>query len=146
MKKLITITGLFFVLLGGCKDYLDIVPKDDVESIKTVFEQRNQVFDWVETCYSWLPSMVGVPDNIGLTGADELVSGDYLRIYTQYPLNPLYIGDGAQSAHSPYCGKWENTSFYAAIRYCNTFLEHIGETRNMTQEEKEQYWVSYFEK
>lgn len=139
MKKLITITGLFFVLLGGCKDYLDIVPKDDVESIKTVFEQRNQVFDWVETCYSWLPSMVGVPDNIGLTGADELVSGDYLRIYTQYPLNPLYIGDGAQSAHSPYCGKWENTSFYAAIRYCNTFLEHIGETRNMTQEEKDQW-------
>ena len=112
------------------------MPEDDINTISTVFEQRNQVVDWVETCYSWLPSIASVPTNIGLTGADEFAASDFLRLNVQYPLQALTIGDGQQSASSPVLGKWENTSYYAAIRYCNTFFEHIGETRNMTDEEK----------
>lgn len=139
MKKFIVIVGFFLFLGYGCKNYLDIVPEDDINTISTVFEQRNQVVDWVETCYSWLPSIASVPTNIGLTGADEFAASDFLRLNVQYPLQALTIGDGQQSASSPVLGKWENTSYYAAIRYCNTFFEHIEETRNMTDEEKAQW-------
>ena len=141
MKKLLYIACLFILPWYGCKDYLDIVPEGDVETIETIFEQRNQVLDWVETCYSWIPSLANIPQNVGLTGADELVANDYLRLYVRYPFTSLYIGDGVQSASQPYGGRWENTSFYAAIRYCNTLFEHIGKTRNMQEEEKAQ-WVA----
>ena len=141
MKKLLCTVGLSVLLWCGCKDYLDIVPEGDVDTIETIFEQRSQVLEWVETCYSWIPGMANIPNNIGLTGADELVANDYLRLYRRYPFNSLFIGDGLQSASNPYCGKWENTSFYAAIRYCNTLFEHIGETHNMPEEEKAQ-WVA----
>lgn len=139
MKRILSISLLFTLLWCGCKDYLDIVPEDDVDSIETIFEQRNQVLDWVETCYSWIPNLARIPAVIGLTGADELVASNYLRIYNKEVFQPLYIGDGVQSAQSPYGGKWENTGYYAAIRYCNTFFQHIDKTRNMTQEEKDQW-------
>ena len=139
MKKFVYIVS-FFVLFGyGCKNYLDIVPEDDVNSIETIFEQRTQVMDWVESCYSWVVGLANIPSNVGLTGADELIASDYLRIYNKEVFTPLYIGDGLQSAQSPYGGKWEGSSYYAAIRYCNTFFEHIGDTRNMSDEEKEQW-------
>lgn len=139
MKKLLSIISFSVLLWCGCKDYLDIVPEGDIDTIETVFEQRSQVLDWVETCYSWIPAIANIPTNIGLTGADELVANDYLRLYNAEIFTPLFIGDGVQSASNPYGGKWENTSYYAAIRYCNTFLEHIGETRNMSQDEKDQW-------
>lgn len=141
MKKLLYITGLSSLLWLGCRDYLDIVPENDVDTIETIFEQRSQVLDWVETCYSWIPSLASMPDNVGITGADELVSNDYMRLYVRYPFTAMFIGDGLQSAANPYCGKWENTSYYAAIRYCNTLFEHIHETHNMQEEEKAQ-WVA----
>ena len=54
MKRILSISLLFTLLWCGCKDYLDIVPEDDVDSIETIFEQRNQVLDWVECrCYRY---------------------------------------------------------------------------------------------
>lgn len=139
MKKIYSIICGIALLAGGC-NYLDIVPEDDVKSIETVFEQRAQVDKWVATCYRNVGSYASIPSNVAYTGADELVGNDNHR-YSSNPMIPpmegLLIGDGAQSVLSPLSDSWTNDSYYATIRYCNTFFEHIDETHNMEQEEKD---------
>ena len=135
VKKLACIFALP-LLFGSCKNYLDIVPESDVMSTETIFEQESQVDEWVATCYSWINSLGNVLD-IPYTGADELASSLYLRQY-----NPggrfegLLLGDGEQSVMSPLGDDWTNTGYYAAIRYCNTFFDHIADTYNMLEEDK----------
>lgn len=52
MKKIIYSLLLASGLLStSCNDYLDVVPKGDVETIETNFEQRNDVDKWLKTCY-----------------------------------------------------------------------------------------------
>lgn len=131
------------LLLTGC-NYLDVVPKGDVQTIESIFEQRTDAYKWFQGCYSFLTnpatSFVSSP---GIIGADELVSGQYAReiTFTTSELNAvnmkaLFIGDGLQMASEPYCNIWKKDGFYAGIRYCNIFLKNIGGCYNMEQSEK----------
>ena len=138
MKKIgIIACGLAF-LWGGC-DYLDIVPEDDVKSIETIFEQRSQVDGWVATCYRNIPGLTTLTGNVAYTGADELVGNDVHRYVGGMigTIDGFKIGDGLQQVLHPINDSWTNKSYYATIRYCNTFFENIGNTLNMEQEEKE---------
>ena len=138
MKKIgIIACGLAF-LWGGC-DYLDIVPEDDVKSIETIFEQRSQVDGWVATCYRNIPGLTTLTGNVAYTGADELVGNDVHRYVAGMggTIDGVKIGDGLQPVLHPINDSWTNKSYYATIRYCNTFFENIGNTLNMEQEEKE---------
>ena len=139
MKRIFSIICGFGFLAGGC-DYLDIVPEDDVKSIGTIFEQRTQGDAWVSTCYRAVPGLASLTSNVAYTGADELVGNDNHRYSGSMFLGDiegLKIGDGLQSALNTISDSWTNTSYYATIRYCNTFFEHIDETLNMEQAEKD---------
>lgn len=139
MKRIISIAFLSAFLWTGC-DYLDIVPENDVKSIETVFEQRAQVDNWVATCYRNMAGMADLTSNVAITGADELVGNDIHRQGGGFTAPPIYgfqIGDGLQSALNPISNTWTNTSYYSTIQYCNTFFEHIGNTLNMEQKEKD---------
>lgn len=139
MKKIFSIICGLSLLAGGC-NYLDIVPEDDIKTIETIFEQREQVDAWVETCYRSVSSFAIVTNNIAYAGADELVGNNnhrYVGDMLAGTMDGLLIGDGLQSVVSPISDSWTNTSYYATIRYCNTFFEHIDETLNMEQEEKD---------
>ena len=58
MKKIIYSLLLASGLLStSCNDYLDVVPKGDVETIETNFEQRNDVDKWLKTCYAMFTNM-----------------------------------------------------------------------------------------
>lgn len=138
MKKILSFICGLSLLLGGC-NYLDIVPEDDVKSIETVFEQRTQVDAWVSTCYKNVNTLASLSGNAAYTGADELVGNDIHRFQGGMfgDIVGLQIGDGLQSTMNTLEDSWTNSSFYATIRYCNIFFEHIDETLNMEQDEKD---------
>lgn len=142
MKKLLYSAVFCSALaLTGC-DFLDVVPENDVQSIETLFEQRTNADNWIADCYTYLQTYAAAYDNVGLTGADELVGHEIARTQPQgRSFYPLYIGDGAQNTTDTYCGKWEQNGFYAAIRYCNTFLENIHRTYNLSDSERKQ-WIA----
>ncbi len=129
-------TILSLLILNGC-NYLDVVPENDIETIETIFEKREQAEDWMKTCHVILTAPVAsVMSNPAFTGADEVVAGEYMR--NQYPsFQGFFIGDGLQMSQEPYGNIWKNTEFYAAIRYCNIFFENIDRVYNMQQEEKD---------
>ena len=64
-----------FVLFSQC-DYLDVVPENDIETIETIFEKKENADMWLRTCYSFYVADLGsIKTNPALVGSDELVSG-----------------------------------------------------------------------
>lgn len=135
----------FSLIFTGC-NYLEMVPEKDIETIDTKFEKQVDAETWLASCYYFLQNINGFFDEPAYLGADELVGGEYVRSYaftgsyspTDYSRLPigLLIGDGLQNTYSPYGNIWHNKSFYAAIRYCNIFLEKIWNVYNMDDDEK----------
>lgn len=125
---------LFCFFLGGC-DYLDVVPKEDLESTGSVFEKREKADQWLYTAHHYLMPLAKVDMNPAFLGADEYTTGNYLR---KLGFGGLFIGDGLQMSQSPYGDVWES-GYYNAIRYCNTFIKHIDGTYNMETSEKLQW-------
>lgn len=133
--SLIIASGL---ALTSCNDYLDVVPKGDVETIESNFEQRNDVNKWLKTCYYMYTNMAtSHTEQPGFYGADEWVSGQYFRDNAASYIAPsVYIGDGLQMAQDPYCNIWTKDGAYCLIRYCNLFIDNVGHCYNMTDDEK----------
>lgn len=132
--RLIIVSVLF--ALSSC-DYLDVVPENDIETIETIFEKREQAEDWMKTCYVILTAPVtSVMENPAFTGSDEIVAGEYMR--NRFPTyEGFFIGDGLQMSQDPYGNIWKSDEFYAGIRYCNIFFENINHVYNMEQAEKD---------
>ena len=145
MKYIISLFITCTLLFSSC-DYLDMVPENDIETIETIFEKREQAEEWFKTCYTYLQrDIASVHANPAYAGADEIVTGQYLR--TMYPLgnaycwDGLFIGDGLQMVQSPYGDIWNTPQFYTGIRYCNVFLEEIEKVYNMEKSEKD-LWIA----
>ena len=140
MKKYLRDSFLLMcsVLSVGCADtWLDVVPENDIETIETNFEKREDAEEWLKSCYVFMAeasSDISHEANPAYLGADEFCGNDYAR--NTKGLSTLFIGDGLQMAHNPYANVWHKSWYYAAIRYCNIFLEHIGDVYNMTDDEK----------
>lgn len=143
MKRILYFFVTLSLLFTGC-NYLDMVPEKDIETIETIFEQREDAALWLRGCYSFqVDPLTSIIVNPAYTGADEVVAGDFVRnshVQNTY-WNGLLIGDGMQMAHDPYGNIWKNDQFYAAIRYCNIFLEKIDGVYNMKDNEK-QLWAA----
>ena len=123
-------------LMGCSSTWLDVVPESDIETIETNFEKREDAEEWLKTCYVFLMTNCAQavnPANPAYLGADEFCGNDFAR--TQGATS-LFIGDGLQMAHDPYGNVWHKQQYYAAIRYCNIFLENIGKVYNMDEDEK----------
>lgn len=143
MKRILYFFVTLSLLFTGC-NYLDMVPEKDIETIETIFEQREDAALWLKGCYSFqVDPLTSIIANPAYTGADEVVAGDFVRNsrVQNANWNGLLIGDGMQMAHDPYGNIWKNDQFYAAIRYCNTFLEKIDGVYNMKDNEK-QLWAA----
>lgn len=142
MKKIWNILVVFSILFTGC-DYLDLVPEDDIETVETIFEKRENADLWVKTCYSFLQQNTGsVTYDPAFTGTDELVAGDYLRkevVNTKGASEGLFIADGLQMSQEPYGNLWKSAGYYTAIRYCNIFIDKIEDVYNMPIAEKRQW-------
>ncbi len=147
MKKITYLSLITTALMAtSCNNYLDVVPKSDVETVESQFEQRTDVDKWLRTCYVMFTDMATqFHQQPGYLGADEFVGGQYAREVkgvnrTTY-LAPILIGDGLQMVSSPYCNIWKKDEAYCIIRYCNIFLENVYNCYNMTKEE-EDLWAA----
>lgn len=140
MKKTIYIFVLIAYLLSGC-DYLDVVPENDIETIETIFEERENAEKWLKTCHlEIIKRITSVKECPAFVGADEVVAIDYGRYISRAENNHelgFLIGDGLQSTLKPYGDVWSSDSFYGSIRYCNIFLENIGRVYNLLDGELE---------
>ena len=130
---------LILLIASGCKNYLDVVPEGDIQTIETTFEKKEDAYNWLKTCYSMIVYETGhVAICPAYWGADEVVADDWFRINSQYSIGDLahtyqsgiYIGDGLQMAQNPYGDVWSGSKFYGGIRYCNLFLDHIDGVYN----------------
>lgn len=136
MKYLNILLVALILLLSGCT-YLDVVPKGDIESVESIFEKRESAENWFKVCHEWLsPFTASHISNPAYMGADEVVAGNFMRQQFSYAWSGLYIADGMQMAQNPYCNMWRKDAVYNSIRYCNTFLEMVGNVYNMTDDEK----------
>ena len=140
MKEKIIALLLVAVSLTSCNDYLDVVPKNDVTTIESVFEQRSDAYNWLKSCYYFLTSPVtGFNMSPGYLGADEFVGGQFAHDLVFNSGNPrfpfLNVGDGLQKTSEPYGNIWSGISFYCAIRYCNIFIDNIDNCYNMPTSE-----------
>ena len=121
----------------SCNEWLDVVPENDVQTIETIFEKREDAAAWLKSCYVFVTEPISaVPVNPAYVGADEVVAGDYLRQNAGEWWEGLFIADGLQMVQSPYGNIWKKDEFYAGIRYCNIFLENIHKVYNMEDDEK----------
>ncbi|HBK30924.1 MAG TPA: RagB/SusD family nutrient uptake outer membrane protein [Porphyromonadaceae bacterium] len=138
MKKIIY--GLFFassLVLGGCDGFLDVVPENDIKTIETTFEKREDAYQWLKTCYSMITYETGhIIHNPAFWGADEVIADDWFRMSSGITAAGIYIGDGLQMAQNPYGNVWLSSKFYGGIRYCNIFIKNIDGVYNMLQDEK----------
>lgn len=140
MKHILGVIFILIICFSGC-NYLDVVPENDIQTIETIFEKREEAEKWLQSCYVRLTAPIAsVAYNPAFTGADEVVAGEYTRQRHGWPWG-FYIGDGLQMAQEPYGNIWNfslfgNNGYYAAIRYCNIFLDKIGGVYNMQEEEK----------
>lgn len=140
------------LMAQSCQDYLDVVPESDIQTIEKTFEQRSDAYDWLRTCYSMiLEPTTDFMYNPAFWGTDEVVVDNYTRTngygaYNNHAYVPgVMIADGNQMAQNPYADVWTDKSgFYAAIRYCNLFLEYIDGVYNMSADEK-QVWKGEIE-
>ncbi|MBQ4445345.1 MAG: RagB/SusD family nutrient uptake outer membrane protein [Prevotella sp.] len=137
MKKILYII-CGFLAVTSCDDYLDVVPVNDITTIETQFEKREEADYWLMTCYSFATvNSAKATGNPAIFGADEFCAGEYLRkTIAEYFAPSIFIGDGLQMANAPYCDVWHKNQYFAALRYCNIFLENIDHVYNMQDKEK----------
>ena len=128
------------IFLGtGCNEFLDLVPEDDILTIPKIFETRTGAARWKNDASAGFKTYaVDLNWNPALAGADEYTAGDYARKGQGY-ISTLYIADGLQTALSPINDIWTYDGVYYYIRYCNTFLQYIGDVYNLRPGELERW-------
>lgn len=141
MRNIIThILCILFLSLGttGC-DYLDIVPDNTVE-IQSLFENKENAYSALSTCYSYMPNMEKFHLSMSLAG-DEFVA----RLDAQVAEGREYtrgekIMRGWQNSNDPILSYWDGnggvSSLYQGIRVCNIFLENINNVPDLQPDEK----------
>ncbi len=124
-------------LLVSCDDYLNVVPTADITTIESTFETREAAHQWKETCYVFLTTYSAeIDSDPAFFGADEFCTGDHMRNKYTSSSQAFLIGDGLQGTQSPLLSVWHKNRYFAALRYCNIFLDNIMNVYNMAEEEK----------
>ena len=133
-------------MLSGCDKFLDVVPEEDMTTLNSIFETRDQAAEWLQSCYVFLQESVpSFMVNEAFLGADEFVVGDYQRNSSSgWP--GLSIASGLQNSLNPYGDLWSKkvgsavrSDFYTGINLCNVFIEKIDQVYNMEESEKKEW-------
>ena len=145
-KGLLTV-WLSIVLLWACDSFLDVVPEEDMTTIDSDFETREQADWWLQSCYVFLQSTIAsFSDNEAISGSDEVVCCPYVQADPRY-LYGSFIATGLQNSVTPYADYWYRETrlgegrddFYTAISLCNIFINHIDQVYNMENQEKAEW-------
>lgn len=137
-------------LMAGC-NFLDVVTEEDIATIDTDFETRDEAEKWLQSCYSFLMApLADIRVNEAFTGSDEVVYSSYFQSSNAGEFAGTYIATGMQNSVSPYNDYWSNkevyngvvsgrSDYYTAINLCNTFISKIDQVYNMESLEKAEW-------
>ena len=129
------------VLLGGCGNYLDVVP-DNVAKVEGIFNMRNSAERYWATCYSYMIQHGNLANDPALLGGDEIWARDYSvgNVMSAPFFNHQYldIALNRQNAQSPIGGSW--ATLYQAIRHCNVFLAYVDRVPDISDDERDR-WI-----
>lgn len=146
MKRLLFLLIIPSVLFAACDKWLDIVPEEDMTTVDTDFETRDEAEKWHASCYSFVQHKVtSVRLNEAFLGADELIACDFLKNSNPSAYPGIYIAEGFQNSMNPYNDLWSDKSsngridFYTAINFCNIFINKIEKVYNMEMMEKREW-------
>lgn len=153
MKRIYSLLLLPLFLLAACNNWLDVVPEEDITTIDTDFETRNEAYKWFKSCYIPLVHLgTSVRQSVAFVGCDEFVMCPYERKYSKEGTGEQwffgdYISSGQQNVFSPYEDLWVTRAYsadgaayrkdyYTAISLCNIFIDKIDKVYNMDDKEK----------
>ena len=134
-----------FLLMTGCKDYLDVVP-EDVTSLEHTFSNRINAESFFYGCYYYLPDITHTFNSPNVLGGDE-IWWDIDRVGFNVSSGAM-IAQGQQNPTRVYQNFWDGasvgdgatnqaiTSLWIGIRDCNIFIENIDNVPDMKEEEK----------
>lgn len=135
MKLFNTHTVLCFlfgsILLASC-DYLDIYP-DEGATEEDMSADRNSAYNFMYSCYSYLPMPVSHDYSLDLLTGDEVST-----TMTQY--NWYYMTSGNYSASNPWVSYWDD--LYKGIRQCFIFdskLEDASQFPGLADNDRQDY-------
>lgn len=149
IKRIFLLLSFPLLLLTGCDDWLNVIPKNDMATIDTDFETEEQAYAWLESCYAFLMDPIAdFTRNEAITGGDELVYGDYLLTQASFP--GTYIASGQQNSLDPYADIWSKketsggslkgrSDYYTAINLCNIFISKIDNVYDMESKDKAEW-------
>lgn len=140
--------------LTACDSWLDIVPEEDITTLDTEFETREDAEDWLRSCYLFLQGpLAGLDLNEAFFGADEFVGGDYIQNQSDTKSESIFpgfkIATGMQNSLIPYCDRWSKketdytgtdlwgrSDYYTAINMCNIFIDKVDNVYTWDDMEK----------
>lgn len=146
MRKYFIYCFLSFLLCSAC-NWLDVVPEEDMKTVDSDFETRDNAEDWLRSVYVLLQKFYTPCQNVALVGADELVA-DLSSWDNSISLKPgLRIAAGMQNVLDPYDDMWLDMEhldnyrddFYTGIVLCNTFITHIDKVYNLDNVRKREW-------
>jgi hypothetical protein len=138
--------AVFLVVGSSCSDFLDIIP-DDVATIETAFENRQNTKMFLFTCYSYMPD----PSDAMTYPAYSIDEFYFFPVDapTTFTQQEMYqIMEGQQSVNSTRLSYWSGTggkavkNLFQGIRDCNIFLENIDKPLDMRGEEERLRWAA----
>jgi hypothetical protein len=108
------------------------------------FSTRANAERFMATCYSYVPQHANVYQNPGLAAGDETWNCAERTFYYSNSTS-FAIAEGMQNVNNPYLNYWsggnDGYNLFVALRDCNTFLDNIGNVRDMTSTEKTR-WIA----
>lgn len=148
MKSKYNIIVLFIALMGltSCGDYLNVMP-DDIATIESAFTNRAVAERYLYTCYSYMPPIGDVDNDVAINGGVETWQY-YALANTSWIFRSTYVQRGQMSVSNPNLNLWDGQNFttttynlWIAIRDCNIFLQNINKPADLSISEKAR-WIA----
>ena len=134
MKKIFKYIFSTLLLAGSAAsfsscNYLDIVP-DETATDSDAFADKVAALRYVYSCYAYLPNPRNGSGSLDFMTGDEVITAFEHETFAAFP-------KGNYSSSNTVISYWN--TFFAGLRQCYLFLEHVDEVPNMDSETKRDY-------
>ncbi|MDD3038570.1 RagB/SusD family nutrient uptake outer membrane protein [Bacteroides sp.] len=137
MKNKLLLPLIFLAFsLGGCTDFLDIVP-DGVARLETAFNRRTEAKKFLYTCYSFMPKHGEIGSDAALWGDELWTLENSATAAIKFGYDAFNIERGLQNSTNPLVNHWYH--YYRAISDCNIFIENVVTVPDLPDWEKKQW-------
>lgn len=109
------------LLSFSCSDYLDVAP-EGTATLESAFSMRQHTLRYLYTCYSYLPTNF-LGSTIDVMGSDEVWVEEDPHNDMGISRDANKVARGLLTSSNNLMGTW--SSYYRAIRDCNSFLNGI---------------------